>query len=200
MGERVPSSDADLVEGLLNGQESAGTALFERYSGRVYYLALRELASRADAEDARAETFLRVFKAIQGRQMRSPESLGSFILATARNVILETFRSPQRSIGHSEIPEVASPPEPIVDQEARQAIEATLRRLKPREREFLRLQYYEDLSKEEIAKRIGIDEERVRLIKHRSLRSFREMYERLKRVAEVRKNADTKGGGPSLKI
>jgi RNA polymerase sigma-70 factor (ECF subfamily) len=195
MNDHGPSSDADLVRSLLNGADSAGTELFERYSGRVFYLALRELRSPADAEDARAETFLRVFKAIQSQQVRSPDSLGSFILAIARNVILETFRSSHRAMHDSEMPDLPSPePDPMLDEEVRQAIQATLHRLKPREREFLRLQYYEDLPKEEIAQRIGIDEERVRLIKHRSLKSFREIYERLKKIA------DTKRGGPSLKV
>src|SRR5580700_9304240 len=176
MNDHGPSSDADLVQSLLNGVDSAGAELFERYSGRVYYLALRELRRPADAEDARAETFLRVIKAIQSRQVRSPESLGPFILGIARNVILETFRASHRGMQDSEMPDLPAPePDPMLDDDVRMAIEATLRRLKPREREFLRLQYYEDLSKEEIAQRIGIDEERVRLIKHRSLKSFREM-------------------------
>ncbi len=69
----------------------------------------------------------------------------------------------------------------------------TLKRLKPREREFLRLYYHEELPKEEIARRIGIREDRVRLIKSRALKSFREIYQRL------RKAVDTKGGIPSHK-
>src|ERR1039457_6517998 len=108
MNDHGPSSDADLVRSLLNGADSAGTELFERYGGRVYYLALRELRSPADAEDARAETFLRVFKAIQSRQVRSPDSLGSFILGIARNVILETFRSSHRAMHDSEMPDLPS--------------------------------------------------------------------------------------------
>ncbi|SPF54137.1 putative RNA polymerase, sigma-24 subunit, ECF subfamily [Candidatus Sulfopaludibacter sp. SbA4] len=195
MSDQGPASDADLVQGLLNGVDSAGTGLFEKYSGRVYYLALRELRSHADAQDVRSETFLRVFRAIQNQQLRAPDALASFILGIARNVIMETFRSPHRAPHESEMPDLPAPIEdPMLDEEARQAIAATLRRLKPREREFLRLHYYEDLPKEEIARRIGIAEDRVRLIKHRSLKSFREMYERLKKIA------DTKRGAPSLQV
>ena len=53
----------------------------------------------------------------------------------------------------------------------------------------LRLKRY---PKEEIARRIGVDEERVRLVKHRCLKSFREIYERLKKIS------DTKVGKRSL--
>jgi RNA polymerase sigma factor (sigma-70 family) len=55
-------------------------------------------------------------------------------------------------------------------------------RLKPRERQFLRMYYYEELPKEEIARALGIKEERLRLIKSRALKSFRGIYEKLKRT------------------
>jgi RNA polymerase sigma-70 factor (ECF subfamily) len=193
MGDRAPAPDAELVRSIQNGIESAGADLFEKYSRRVYYLALRELRSHADAEDVRAETFLRVLKAIRDRQIRSPDSLSSYILGVARNIILESLRSPHRAANEREVPDVPAPePDPELDEDVRQAIQGTIHRLKPKEREFLRLYYYDELPKEEIARRIGVDEERVRLVKHRSLKSFREIYERLKRIS------DTKVGKRSL--
>jgi len=55
-----------------HGRGHAETALYQKYSAKVYYLALRESKSAPDAEDVRAETFLRVLQAIHG-QPRSPE-------------------------------------------------------------------------------------------------------------------------------
>ena len=147
----VQATDAELVYGVQAGDESSGTDLFRKYSERVYYLALRELRSKADAEDVRAETFLRVLKAIQKRQIASPDALRLFILGIARNVILETLRSPSRE-ARGEIPDVPAPEAAeIVDDDVRHSIQAAISRLKPREREFLRLHYYEDLPREEIA-------------------------------------------------
>lgn len=194
MGDEASSPRAELTERIQNDAAAGAAELFEKYSQRVYYIALRELRSHADAEDVRAETFLRVFRAIQNEQVRSAGSLSSYIIGTARNVILETLRSPHRAARERDIPDLPSPqPHPMLDEDVRRAIEATIHRMKPKEREFVRLHYYEDLTKEEIARRIGIDEERVRLVKHRSLKSFREIYQRLRRIA------DTKGGRPSLK-
>jgi RNA polymerase sigma-70 factor (ECF subfamily) len=162
--------------------------LFEKYSARVYYLALRALRSPSDAEDVRGETFLRVLRSLENQQIRSPEAIGSFILGTARNVILEVHRSPHRAKQRDELPDIAWTPEDVpVDEDVTRAIETTIRRLKPREREFLRLHYYEGLGKEEIAGRIGIDAERVRLLKHRSLKSFREIYERLRKTVDTKR-------------
>jgi RNA polymerase sigma-70 factor (ECF subfamily) len=186
MRDRVPAPDAELVRSIQNGIESAGADLFEKYSRRVYYLALRELRSHADAEDVRAETFLRVLKAIRSDQIRSPDSLGSYILGVARNIILESLRSPHRMANERDLPDVPSPePDLELDEDVRQAIAVTIHRLKPKEREFLRLYFYDELPKEEIARRIGVDEERVRLVKHRCLKSFREIYERLKRISDT---------------
>jgi DNA-directed RNA polymerase specialized sigma24 family protein len=39
--------------------------------------------------------------------------------------------------------------------------------------------YYEELPNEEIARSLGVKEERLRLIKSRALKSFREMYKQL---------------------
>jgi RNA polymerase sigma factor (sigma-70 family) len=193
MGNRGPAPDAELVQGIQNGNESAGEDLFEKYSNRVYYLALRELRSHADADDVRAETFLRVLKAIRNQQVRSPDSLSSYILGVARNIIMESLRSPHRATDGRGLPELPSPEaEPELDDDVRQSIEGTILRLKPREREFLRLYYYDELSKAEIARRLGVDEERVRLVKHRCLKSFREIYERLTKIG------DTKRGKRSL--
>src|ERR1035438_3099957 len=138
MRDWVPAPDAELVRSIRNGIESAGADLFEKYSRRVYYLAFRELRSHADAEDVGAETFLRVLKAIKSDQIRSPDSLGSYILGVARNIILESLRSPHRVANERNVPDVPSPEsDPELDEDVRQAIALTIHRLKPKEREFL---------------------------------------------------------------
>src|SRR6476659_2147288 len=88
--------DGELVSNVEQGDKLAESALYERYSNRVYFLALSELHSREDAEDIRAETFLRVLQALRQDQLRSPDSLGSFIVGTALNVIREQVRQKYR--------------------------------------------------------------------------------------------------------
>ena len=175
--------DTDLVEEIRRGQTAAEAALYEKYAGRVYYLALSELRSHADAEDVRAETFLRVLQAIRGGSLRSPQALASFILGTAHNVIRESIRrgskSDQLTDEEFERAEERAHYSPFRDAEVDHAIEQTIRRLKPREQAFLRMYYYEERPKEEIARRLGIKEERLRLIKSRALKNFRDIYRRL---------------------
>jgi len=170
------------VAEIRSGGAAAEAALYEKYSARVYYLALSELRSHADAEDVRTETFLRVMQAIREDRLRSPQALASFILGTAHNVIRELARQQRRLAQLDDRgPEEAGEAQASVflDAGAERAIEQVLRRLKPREQQFLRLYYYDELPKEEIARQLGIKEERLRLIKSRALKRFRELYERL---------------------
>lgn len=173
------SGDPDLVERIQAGDTTAEDRLYTRYSARLYYLALIRLRSPHDAEDVRSETFLRVLSAIRNRELRSPGALASFFMRTLDNVVLEIQRKQHRA--HRAAPDSAVPIHKyFLDDAVQGAIESTLARLKPRERDFLRMYYYEELPKEEIARRTGIAGDRVRLLKSRALKSFREMYLRLK--------------------
>ena len=178
-------TDIELVANIQNGQGASEAALYEKYAAKVYYLALRESKSAHDAEDVRAETFLRVLLAIRGNQVRSPAALPGFIVGVTRNVLRELYarRSLAGTAAHSNPVEIAAPSHErlFLEQEAQQAVQKVIERLKPREQAVLRMHYYEELPTEEIAQRAAIAPERVRLVKSRALKHFREMYSRLKR-------------------
>ena len=177
----VPT-DSDLVANIQNGQSESETALYQKYSAKVYYLALRDSKSQQDAEDVRGETFLRVLQAIRGNRLRSAESLPAFILGVTRNVLRE-FYARRRQAGEaveSRTGELSSPSHEgaFLDREVSLAVQKTIERLKPRERAVLRMCFFEELSTEEIARLVEIAPERVRLVKSRALKRFREIHSR----------------------
>jgi RNA polymerase sigma-70 factor (ECF subfamily) len=191
------STDVQLVAKIRDGRSEAEAALYERYAPKVYYLALRESRSPHDAEDVRAETFLRVLQAIRGDALRSPEAIASFILGTTRNVLHELY-SRRRQAGATKEPEpqdlsTPSHEDQFLDSEVQQAIQQTIVRLKPRDRDLLRMYFYEELPTNEIARRSGIAPERVRLVKSRALKRFGEYYRRLARET-IAKKLDTPRG------
>ena len=177
-GTAGPLDDSQLVARIGGGDQAAIATLHDRFSARIYFIALRELRSRADAEDVRNETLTRVFHAIQAGRLDTPSALSSFVLATARNVMRELQRQNRRAepIGEQDFAARAASE---VDFTVKRAIEAVIRRLKPREQAFLRLYYYDELTKTEISVRLGIPEERLRLIKSRALKNFRQIYHRM---------------------
>ncbi len=176
-------SDTELVTRIGQSDETAETALYEKYSSRVYFLALSELRSRDDAEDVRAETFLRVIQALRQDKLRKPESLSSFIVGIALNVIREHHRTDAKvqPLGEAEyeLADEYSLESAFADRDVNRAIEAATESLKPRERDFLRMYYFEELSNAEISRTLGIKEERLRLIKSRTLKKFSEIYKKI---------------------
>ncbi len=176
-------TDTQLVANIQTGQSESETALYQKYSAKVYYLALRELKSPQDAEDIRAETFLRVLQAIRGNQLRSAESLPAFILGVTRNVVREFYARRRRAgeVVEPEASELSSPSHESVflDREVSLAVEKIIERLKPREQAVLRMCFFDELPTEEIARRVDIAPERVRLVKSRALKRFRQIHERV---------------------
>jgi RNA polymerase sigma factor (sigma-70 family) len=180
-------TDVELLANIQDGQTASEAALYERYSAKTYYLALRESKSPHDAEDVRAETFLRVIQAIRRNQIRSADALPAFILGVTRNVLRELYARRNQAGDVVELsPDHLSSPSHervLLDSEVRVAVQKTIDRLKPRERAVLRMHFYEELPTEEIARRAAIAPERVRLVKSRALKHFREIHERLRAAA-----------------
>ncbi len=180
-----PPANQELVTRIRQGEADAEAALYDKFSARVYFTALSETHSKEDAEDIRAETFLRVIQALRQGKLRTADSLPSFIVGITLNVIREHIRQKYRADSLEDYEyDVAggdSLEQAFLDAETSRALQEVARQLKPREQQFLRMYYYEELTKEEIARKLGINQERVRLIKSRALQSFRELYKKMTR-------------------
>ncbi len=178
-------TNQEIVARIRQGEAEAEAALYAKFSTRVYFTALSETHSKEDAEDARAETFLRVIQALRADKLRSADALPSFIVGITLNVIRELVRQKYRADSLEDyaydIASDGSLEQALLDAETSRALQELARQLKPREQQFLRLYYYEELPNPEIAERLGIKEERLRLIKSRALQSFRELYQKMTR-------------------
>ena len=154
-------------------------SLYEKFSSRVYYVALRGCGSPQDAEDVRSETFVRVLQAMRTGQVRAADALPGFVLGVTRNVLHELYAKRRRagSADGSAAPEPAVPSHESawLTAEVRAAVRQTIDQMKPREKTVLRLIFYDELPTPEVARRIGIAPERVRLVKSRALQRFRQL-------------------------
>lgn len=85
--------DRELVERCLSAGErydQAFSELYERHSPRVFGFLLKLTNSRAAAEDALQETFLRVYKSLE--RFDTGRDLGAWLLQIARYVAIDAFR------------------------------------------------------------------------------------------------------------
>jgi RNA polymerase sigma-70 factor, ECF subfamily len=93
---RLPenSTDDELVEGCKRGNLRAYERLYELHAGRMKSLAFHLLGSRADAEDAVQETFLKIYRAVRGFEGQS--ALSTWVYRILINCCYDAMRKQQR--------------------------------------------------------------------------------------------------------
>lgn len=87
-------TDAELAEGCKRGNLRAFERLYQLHSGRMKSLAFHLLGSRADAEDAVQEAFLKVYRAVRGFEGQS--SLSTWVYRILINCCYDAMRKQQR--------------------------------------------------------------------------------------------------------
>ena len=179
-GGMASATDADLVDAIRQGDTAAEAELYDRFGNRVLYLALRQLGRREDGEDVRAEVFLRLLPALRAGKLREPRALPAFVLEMTRNVIRERLRvlTRTRPLDDDAVAQFTAN-DHHTDHLAVRVVAEVLDELLPRERAFLRMHFYEERSRDDISAALGIKEERVRLVKSRALKRFRERWREL---------------------
>lgn len=75
---------------LSQGDASAMGGLFELYGERIFRYTYRMLRNRTDAEDATAETFLRVLK--RSGELRADGAFRTWLFRIARNLCIDKMR------------------------------------------------------------------------------------------------------------
>ncbi|MEQ1933381.1 MAG: sigma-70 family RNA polymerase sigma factor [Fimbriimonadaceae bacterium] len=75
---------------LAKGDTSALGGLYELYGERIFRYTFRMLGNRSDAEDATAETFLRVLR--RASELRADGAFRTWIFRIARNLCIDKLR------------------------------------------------------------------------------------------------------------
>jgi len=157
------------------------SAIYDTHVWQVYGFFAYRLHVRADAEDLTQLTFERALKA-WGRYDPSRASVATWLLAIARNLLIDHFRAGH---GDREQPleglEADSPALRMDPERPGLGIEADLERalatLSDRERELVALRFGADMTGPEIAQMTGLSLANVQQILSRSLRRMRAQLE-----------------------
>jgi len=153
---------------------------FTAYFGELLLLKLRSRLPSAEAvQDVRQEVFLRVLTALRLKHnLRSPESLGAFVNSVCKNLLREWYRfqsrmQPTPSDYFERPDEHTSIESALITEERKQQVRRVLEGLHEKDRELLRLIFYNDLDKAEICQRFGVDREYLRVLVHRAKERFK---------------------------
>lgn len=92
--ETRKSSDAELVEACLKGEEKAFDELLRRYKDRVYNVVYRYLGHREDSLDAALEVFVRAYRNLDSYQGHA--QVYTWLYSIAANVCRNRLRDQSR--------------------------------------------------------------------------------------------------------
>jgi RNA polymerase sigma-70 factor (ECF subfamily) len=188
-GQLLPSedlsklSDEQLIQHVAAGCQDALAVLFDRYQRLVFDVAFRIVRDPGEAEEVVQTVFLDIYRAVANFDP-SKGIPKVWILQYAYHRALHRKRhlvsnhfyrweeletAVEVGVGRSlkgELPEVVRLAEQMLD------------RLKPRQRAVLEMTYYEGLTAEEIAQRLGLSAHVVRHDLHRGLGALRAALEK----------------------
>jgi RNA polymerase sigma-70 factor (ECF subfamily) len=156
---------------------------FTRYFGDLLTLKLRSrLRSAAQIEDAKQETFVRVLATLKQKGgIASPEALGAFVNSVCSNVVFELYRSGARLTpldeGYDGPDERrASAEATLMAAEEGTRVRAALADLPQKDREVLRLLFFEERDKDAVCRELNVDRGYLRVLLHRAKAHFRDRF------------------------
>jgi RNA polymerase sigma-70 factor (ECF subfamily) len=180
--------DAEYVRKLADG-DPATESHFSAYFEKFILTKMRARRVPVDmAEDVCQETMLRVLKSLrQGSGVSQPERFGAFVNAVSNNVFLElTHKQSRHTLVDEDTPEpvdkTAGAESKLITEERKQMVAAVLEELLPKEREILRLVFFEEVDRHQISERFQVDPDYLRVLLHRAKSKFQLAYTRRQRA------------------
>jgi RNA polymerase sigma-70 factor (ECF subfamily) len=162
------AADERLVEGIRGGSERHFNALYDRYFRRVYAFVYARVRDRADAEELTQESFTAVFRSIAGYSGRSTPL--AWIYGIAKNTVNNHMRRARTlnerraaAVGDASSGEWFSTPQD--DLEMRQLLRRMDERLRSVTRwqaEVFWMRHVDDLSIDQISRRVDRSSDAIR--------------------------------------
>ncbi|HEX6946148.1 MAG TPA: sigma-70 family RNA polymerase sigma factor [Acidimicrobiia bacterium] len=171
--------DRETLERFRTGDETAFKAVYQRYGGAVYTVAMSILGDPGLAADATQITFVKAWRAASTYD--PDRELAPWIYAIARRTAIDIYRKQKPSAALSEADDPAYGPG-LEDVWEAFEVRLALDSISDDEREVIRLSHFEGLSHAEIAERLGIP---LGTVKSRSHRAHRHLLELLEHLLET---------------
>lgn len=152
-------TERQLYDWLHDGDHAAMQAFYARYGGRMMGCALRYVGNEDDAKDVLQESLIKIFSRIGDFTYRGRGSLEAWAMRLVANQSLSLLRERKRR-GDIDwdrgVPDVADEGEPDVADVPPEVVQHLIEQLPDGYRAVFTLYVVEQLSHEEIARRLGI--------------------------------------------
>ena len=176
-------SEGELATAFADGADWALRAVYDRYGGLIYRIALRSLANRSDAEEVTQQTFI---SAWQGRATFDPTrgSIAGWLVAIVRRRVVDRLRAAQREqrVTDAAVRAGGRPDRFEGVEHADQVVASVvvtdgLAELPDSQQRVLRMAFYDDLTHQQIATATGLPLGTVKSQLRRGLSELRRRLE-----------------------
>jgi RNA polymerase sigma-70 factor (ECF subfamily) len=171
-----PPTDAQLLEGIAQRDESSLAALYDRYHLLAFSLALRVVNDRGRAEDVVQDAFLSVWRKA-GSYVEGRGSVKTWLTSIVRNRAIDLVRAKRESDSDDEavLLAIRDPRPSVIEQVTatldRDVIRGAIGELPLEQRQAIAMAYFEGRSHSEISEATGLPlgtvKSRIRLGMHR---------------------------------
>jgi RNA polymerase sigma factor (sigma-70 family) len=163
--------DLILVEQAVNGDQKAYAELLDRYRDAIYFLLLKMVNNKSDAEDLTIEAFGKAFKSIH--QYTPNFAFSTWLFKIATNNCIDFIRKRKANVVSIDQPTEDTegvpsspasnllaggldPEESLIKEQNIILIKTLVSKLKPRYRKLIELRYFKEYSYEEIAEELKL--------------------------------------------
>jgi RNA polymerase sigma-70 factor (ECF subfamily) len=158
-----PDADPDLDVGVL----------YRKYAGSLYWVCMKYVRNKEDAEDMVNQVFVKVHQNLKG--FKGQSRIYSWMYRIAVNECIQLFRKRKFEVDGASLPDFEDmlhvSPEGHMD--ARLVLERIAREADPETMEIIFLLYLEGLTQEEVVEKLGISRTTV----HRKVTAFKAKME-----------------------
>src|SRR6056297_2144756 len=159
--------DYKLVRLAVNGDEKAYAELLGRYKDAIYYMLLKMVNKKSDAEDLTIEAFGKAFKNLA--QYTPKYAFSTWLFKIATNNCIDFIRKQKANLISIDLAgeddEMSAPPlhstnldpeEDMIKSQRVDLMRDVVDKLKPRYRNLIKLRYFKEYSYEEIAQELDL--------------------------------------------
>ena len=177
-----------------NGDQKAYAELLQRYHESVYFMMMKMCNNKDDAEDLTIEAFGRAFKKLE--QYNPEFAFSTWLFKIASNNAIDFLRKKKQKnaisidagfddhekVDHSAniMSKTLDPEESFIKKQKIDAVRVLVENIKPMYREMIELFYFQEMSHEEISKKLNLP---IGTIKAQLFRARELLYNALKRTS-----------------
>lgn len=172
-----PKTDEELVIHIKRGDVLSFEELVKRYQRRLFSFVVHIVHDRHTAEEVVEDTLFAVYRTID--QIDTSKKFASYLFTIAKNTAISRLRQLKKHVSLEAIEHMAANDASVYDNlilaEQRRSIRTAMQRLEEKYRTVIRLYYFDDLSYEEISRKLHLPINTIRTHLSRAKKSLREI-------------------------